>query len=365
MDRETIIDALKTLDGLDPDAVRGVSIRGAAVAVTLAGPEDAEAREALRAAAGRVLDDLEGVERAEVYLAEARSPEADPSVRPAEAPSQRDPAAPLELPGVKNIVAVGAGKGGVGKSTIAVHLAIGLGRRGLKVGLLDADVYGPSIATMLDFEGVPATPAGGGRIDPFDVGGIKAISIANFVQAQAPMIWRGPMIHGVVRQFLGDVDWGDLDYLILDLPPGTGDVPLTLAQSVGVTGAVIVSTPQTVALNDAVRAARMYQQLGIAVLGFVENMSFFVCGECGAEQDIFGRGGVSGAAERLGLEVLAELPLTTSVRRNTDTGRAGADFADDSPVAACTETMISNLLAAVEKRCAEGAPPKPLDVRQG
>jgi len=273
---------------------------------------------------------------------------------------------------IKDIVAVGAGKGGVGKSMVAMHLAVGLRRRGAAVGLLDADVYGPSIATLAGIEGAQPTPAptpgesGKPRIGPFDADGIKVMSMANFVTPGQAMIWRGPMVHGVVQQFLRDVDWGDLDYLVVDLPPGTGDVPLTLAQTVGVTGAVIVTTPQSLALADAMRAARMYRQLGIAILGVVENMSSFVCPACGAEHDIFGAGGAARAAAEAGYPLLAQIPLDLALRANTDGARAADNFdrPDTDPVGAALAALADNVVEQVRQRRAAGPPPKPIAMRR-
>jgi ATP-binding protein involved in chromosome partitioning len=272
------------------------------------------------------------------------------------------------LPGVKNVIAVGAGKGGVGKSTVAVHLAVGLQNRGLAVGLLDCDVYGPSIARMLDIEDLTPPELVDDKIPPFRAHGLEIMTIANFVPPGQAMIWRGPMINSAVLQFLRDVSWGELDYLVVDLPPGTGDAPLTLAQHVGVTGAVIVATPQPVALADAIRAAAMYQQLGIYVLGMVENMSYFVCPDCQAEHDIFGRGGARAAALEAGLPLLGELPLNVTVRRNTDSGKALEDFdpAVAGPaVAAALASMVDNVVKAVTLRNETLPPARPLRVGGG
>ncbi len=256
------------------------------------------------------------------------------------------------LSGVKNIIAVGAGKGGVGKSTIAVHLAIGLRRAGSAVGLMDCDIYGPSIAMMTGIEGAEPVMVGEKQIAPFDACGLKVISMANFIPPGAAMIWRGPMVHGAIKQFISDVAWGELDYLVVDLPPGTGDPPLTLAQTVGVTGAVIVTTPQPVALGDAMRAAQMYQKLGIHVLGVVENMSYFVCPSCKAEHDIFGRGGARKAAGDANLPLLGEIPMNLAMRVNTDAGAAEADFdeSQDPAVAGALAEMVENVAEQVRVR---------------
>src|SRR5437588_12296910 len=222
----------------------------------------------------------------------------------------RGPAGPPKgvLPEVKNVIAVGAGKGGVGKSTVAVNLAVGLQRCGAEVGLMDGDIYGPSMPTMLGIKGA-APMVRAGRILPHHVHGIHAITIGSLVEPDKPLIWRGPMAHGAFKQLLLDnTEWPDLDYLIVDLPPGTGDVPLTLCQLLPLTGAVVVATPQQVALDDAIRAVRMFQQLGAPILGLVENMSYFISPD-GREYDIFGRGGTEKAAQRLGLPYLGSLAL--------------------------------------------------------
>jgi ATP-binding protein involved in chromosome partitioning len=248
-------------------------------------------------------------------------------------------------PWVKHVIAVGAGKGGVGKSSIAVNLAVGLSRRGHAVGLLDGDIYGPSLPTMLglhDYEQAVIR----GRLQPFLVHGVKAITLGKLVEADKPLIWRGPMAHGAFKQLVEQSDWGELDYLVIDLPPGTGDVSLTMAQSLKLTGAVVVCTPQRVAQDDAVRAAKMFQQLGIEVLGVVENMSYFV-GDDGKEYDIFGKGGAEKMAARLGLPFLGAVPITTALRENSDRGDPSANFRRGS-LANALETVVEN----VEKQAA-------------
>ena len=242
------------------------------------------------------------------------------------------------LPGVKNIIAVGAGKGGVGKSTIAVLTAIGLSREGANVGLMDADVYGPSIPKMVGFE-FEKPRVRGEKILPLEACGVKVMSMGFMVEPERAVIWRGPMVHGVIKQFLEQVDWGELDYLIIDLPPGTGDVPLTLSQSIPMTGAVVVCTPQDVALLDAIKALRMYQQLNVDILGIVENMSYFRAPDTGKEYDLFGRGGARKAAERVGVPFLGEIPINVSVRVSGDSGRPDEAFekSDD----ATRESIVS------------------------
>ncbi len=233
------------------------------------------------------------------------------------------------VPGVKHIIAVGAGKGGVGKSTVAINLAVGLARKGHSVGVLDGDIYGPSLPTMLGLEAMDQTVLDG-VLQPFLVHGVKSITMGKLVESDKPLIWRGPMAHGAFHQLIERTQWGELDYLIIDLPPGTGDVPLTLAQSVQLSGAVIVCTPQKVAQDDAVRAAKMFESLGVETLGVVENMSFFIGDpdENGQtkEYDIFGKGGAQQMAQRLGLPFLGSIPINTALRANMDNGNPTKNF---------------------------------------
>ena len=228
------------------------------------------------------------------------------------------------VPGVKHIIAVGAGKGGVGKSTVAVNLAVGLARKGHSVGLLDGDIYGPSLPTMMGLGAMDQVVIEG-ALQPFLVHGVKCITMGKLVDTDKPLIWRGPMAHGAFHQLIERTQWGELDFLIIDLPPGTGDVPLTLAQSVQLAGAVVVCTPQKVAQDDAVRASGMFESLGVEVLGVVENMSFFI-GDDGKEYDIFGRGGAQTMAQKLGHPFLGAVPINTALRENSDSGRPGDNF---------------------------------------
>ncbi len=234
-------------------------------------------------------------------------------------PGSEPPSDAPQLPGVKHIIAVGAGKGGVGKSTVSVLLAIALANKGHAVGLLDGDIYGPSLPTMLGLDALDATVINN-KLQPFLVHGVKAVTLGKMVDPDKPLIWRGPMAHGAFKQLIERTAWGELDYLVIDLPPGTGDVPLTLAQSLSLTGAVVVCTPQKVAQDDATRAAAMFKQLGIDVLGVVENMSYFI-GDDGKNYDIFGRGGAEQMAQRLGLPFLGALPINMALRASLDTGK--------------------------------------------
>jgi len=222
-------------------------------------------------------------------------------------------------PTIKNIVPVASGKGGVGKSTVAANLALALAGTGARVGIMDADVYGPTIPTLLGLRTLPKpTPQ---KTLPAERYGVKVISMGFFIREEDAIIWRGPMLHKTVQHFLGNVDWGELDYLIVDLPPGTGDVQLTLCQSIPLTGAVVVSTPQDVALKVAQKAISMFGQLNTPVLGIIENMAHYVCPCCGARDEIFGSGGARQAAERLGVPFLGEIPLATAIRTSSDAGR--------------------------------------------
>lgn len=248
--------------------------------------------------------------------------------------------AAVPLAGVKHIIAVGAGKGGVGKSSISVNLAVGLARRGHAVGILDADIYGPSMPTMLGLQALEQSVVGG-MLQPFLVHGVKAITIGKLVDPEKPLIWRGPMAHGAFKQLTEQTEWGELDYLIIDLPPGTGDISLSMAQSLALTGAVVVCTPQQVALDDAIRAARMFQQLSVEVLGVVENMSVFV-GDDGKEYDLFGRGGAKKMASHLGVPFLGAVPITMTLRMNSDAGNPTANFAG-GPLTKALESLVEGV----------------------
>ena len=225
------------------------------------------------------------------------------------------------VPSVKNVVLIGSGKGGVGKSTVSANVAVALAQLGAKVGLLDADIYGPSVPLMMGLYGARPQSDDGKSVAPLTAFGVKVISIGFFVDPDQAMIWRGPMLHGALVQLLRDVKWGDLDYLILDLPPGTGDIQLTIAQQVSVSGAVVVTTPQDVALSDAIKAKTMFDKVNIPVLGFVENMSGFICPHCNHETDIFSKGGAEQAASKLSVSFLGRVPINPKIREGSDDGR--------------------------------------------
>jgi len=246
------------------------------------------------------------------------------------------------IPQVKYTVAVASGKGGVGKSTVAANLAVALNRAGAKVGLMDTDVYGPSVPILMG--GIDAPHVVEGKIEPPVEYGIKIISMAYFLPKDEAVIWRGPMLHKTIQQFLGDVRWGELDYLVMDLPPGTGDIQLSLSQTIPLSGAVIVSTPQDLALTVASKAIAMFQKLNVPILGIVENMSYYVCRQCGHREEIFGHGGAREAAAKLNFPFLGEIPLDLSIREQSDSGRPVA--LDTSTVYGKAFEQVAGALAA-------------------
>ena len=253
------------------------------------------------------------------------------------------------LPQVRNIIAVGSGKGGVGKSTVAVNLALALAAEGASVGVLDADIYGPSVPMMLGLSGRPDSPDGK-SIEPMRAHGLQAMSIGLLVDQDTPMIWRGPMATSALTQLLNETRWEALDYLVVDLPPGTGDIQLTMAQKIPVAGAVIVTTPQDIATLDARKALKMFEKLGIAVLGLVENMAVHVCSNCGHAEHVFGEGGGERMAEQYGVPLLGSLPLDAAIREQGDAGTPVVAARPDSPLAAQWRAVAARLVAELEKR---------------
>ena len=258
------------------------------------------------------------------------------------------------IPGVAHVVAVASGKGGVGKSTVAVNLAVALAQEGARVGLIDADVYGPNVPVMMGVREQPFQRDG--KILPLTAHGVKLMSMGFLVDPETPVIWRGPMLHGVMQNFTRDVDWGTLDYLIIDLPPGTGDVQLSLAQQVPLAGAVIVATPQQVALDDAQKAIAMFQKLEVPVLGMVENMSYFVCPSCDARHEIFSHGGARQKAEAMGLPFLGAIPIHPSVRQAGDAGTPVLVTAPDSPEAEAFRALARQVAARLSIQAAGDVP---------
>jgi ATP-binding protein involved in chromosome partitioning len=247
------------------------------------------------------------------------------------------------VPGIKNIIAVASGKGGVGKSTTAVNLALALAAEGASVGMLDADIYGPSQPTMLGIAGRPES-RDGKRIEPMEGHGLQASSIGFLIDLDTPMVWRGPMVTQALEQLLKDTNWRDLDYLVVDLPPGTGDIQLTLAQKVPVTGAVIVTTPQDIALIDARKGLKMFEKVGIPILGVVENMSFHICPKCGHESHIFGSGGAEKMSRDYGTELLGQLPLDEAIRSQADSGKP--------TVVSDPDGKVAEIYRRIARRCA-------------
>jgi len=261
------------------------------------------------------------------------------------------------LPSVKHLVAVASGKGGVGKSTIAVNLALALKRHGSAVGLLDADVYGPSVPHMLGRPEVPTRPAAGDHIAPAIYFGIKVMSVGFFVERTGAVVWRGPMVHKLLTQFLEDVEWGELDYLIVDLPPGTGDVQISLSQLVPLTGAVMVTTPQEVAVSDVVRACAMFEKVDVPILGIVENMSEYVCPQCGHRDHIFSHGGGRRLAEEVGVPLIGEIPITARIAESGDEGVPIVEAAPDSEQAKVFMDIAATIAGKISQAVLTRRPP--------
>lgn len=322
---EIVLDSLRKI--IDPDLrkdivklgfVKDLAIDGGKVSfrIVLTTPA-CPVKEEMESQAQALVSAIEGVTEVNVTM-------------DAEVPKGRGVKDNVAVPGVKNIIAVSSGKGGVGKSTVAVNLAVSLAQNGAKVGLMDADVYGPNVPLMLG-TGFEQPPVFNGQLIPLEAHGVKMISMALLVPQDKPMILRGPMLHGIVRQFLTDVNWGELDYLVVDMPPGTGDVQLSLAQLVPVQGAVIVTTPQEVSLADVRRAVKMFEQVNVPVLGVIENMSYFVAPDTGTRYNIFGEGGGKKLADEYGLKFLGEVPLGLEVREGGDKGIPVVISAPGSP----------------------------------
>jgi ATP-binding protein involved in chromosome partitioning len=331
----SIADPASGKDIVTAGLVEGIELRGSLVQVALLTDRaHAEAMEPVRRAAEALLSRQPGITNATAVLTGRKAP-----AQPAAAPAAHGPGhghghaqkPPLLLPDVKAIVAVASGKGGVGKSTVAVNLAVSLARQGHRTGLLDADIYGPSLPRMLGLSRKPEVR--GDKMIPLSAWGLSCMSIGFLVDEETAMIWRGPMVMGALEQMMGQVEWGALDILVVDMPPGTGDAQLTMAQRVALTGAVIVSTPQDIALIDARRGVRMFEKTRVPVLGLVENMSFFCCPACGHRAEIFGHGGARAEAQHLGTEFLGEVPLLLDIRTASDAGTPIAASAPESEAA--------------------------------
>jgi len=336
-------------DLISRDLVRALGVDAGSVrfVIETESADAARALEPVRAAAEAAVAAMEGVSKVSVALtAHGPAAKAPAGVGKGAAPSlsigRHPTAGPNEVPGVKRIIAVGSGKGGVGKSTVSANLAVALAREGWRVGLVDADIYGPSQPRMMGVAKKPASPDGKTIIPPVAFG-VRVISIGMMLPEEQALIWRGPMLMGALQQLMTQVAWGDLDALVIDMPPGTGDVQMTLCQKFPVTGAIIVSTPQDVALLDARRALNAFETLKTPVLGLIENMSTFVCPNCGHEEHIFGDGGVAREAEKHGLPMLGSLPLLLEVRLSGDGGQPVA--AGDSPAGEPYRRMARSLIA--------------------
>ncbi|HEY8015029.1 MAG TPA: Mrp/NBP35 family ATP-binding protein [Dongiaceae bacterium] len=368
-----VLAALKTI--ADPDRggnivdlgmVSGLALRGGHVAFAI---EVDRARapklEGLRAQAEKAVAALPGILSVSAVLT-AERPAGKAPVAPAQqahghqghahpTPGQQAPAAKPGIPGVHAIVAVASGKGGVGKSTTAVNLALALKTLGLRVGLLDADIYGPSQPRMMGISGRPSSPDGR-RLLPMVNYDVKVMSMGFMVPEDTPMIWRGPMVMSAINQMLRDVEWGDLDILVVDLPPGTGDAQLTMAQQVPLAGAVIVSTPQDIALIDARKGLNMFRKVDVPVLGIIENMSYFACPHCGERSDIFSHGGARREAAKLGIDFLGELPLDMAIRETSDGGHPIVAAAPDSGPAKTYRAIAEQVWHKVQGAPAKAAP---------
>lgn len=322
-----VIDPISGKDVVSAGIIQGLQTKDGNVAFAIEVPAEKGAEmEPLRKEAENTIFALKGVVSATVVLTAERPQGASGGPQqPQGGPQPSKPAGPAQqqsadlLPGVKSIIAVASGKGGVGKSTTAVNIALGLAAGGHSVGLLDADIYGPSMPRMMGITGRPNS-ADGKTLDPMQNYGIKVMSIGFMIDEETPMIWRGPMVQSALEQMMRDVNWGELDVLVVDMPPGTGDAQLTMAQRVPLTGAVIVSTPQDIALLDARKGLNMFRKVDVPVFGIVENMSYFLCPDNGKRYDIFGHGGARKEADRMGVDFLGEVPIEIDIREMSDKG---------------------------------------------
>ncbi len=326
-------------------------------------PRQGAAMEPLRKAAEKAVYDLEGVTSVTAVLTAERAAPSGPAGQAPQQPAQGQAQGSAQgpggamIPGIRSIIAVASGKGGVGKSTVTTNLSLALAQLGLKVGVLDADIYGPSQPMMMGVEGRPES-ADGQTMEPLENYGVQVISIGFLIDRDEAMIWRGPMVQSALQQMLRDVDWGELDVLVVDMPPGTGDAQLTMAQQVPLSGAVIVSTPQDIALLDARKGLNMFRKVDVPVLGIIENMSVFVCPNCGHESHIFSHGGARREAEKLGMEFLGEIPLDIEIRETSDGGRPVTVSKPDTPNAQAFLAIAKRVWEKVSAQSAGRQAPK-------
>ncbi len=337
-----VADSERGQDVVTLGLISGVVVKDGNVGFALeVDPAEGSAKEPLRKACEAAVERLSGVLSVTAVLtAERPAQQAAPS-GPAQAPASQQPK-PI-LPGVRSVIAIASGKGGVGKSTTAVNLAVAMASQHVRVGLLDCDIYGPSIPRMLNLSGQPEV-VGERTLRPMANYGVKCMSIGFLVAEDTAMIWRGPMVMQALEQMMRDVEWGELDVLLCDLPPGTGDAQLTMAQRVPITGAVIVSTPQDIALLDVTRGINMFQQVNVPIFGVIENMSYYICPECGHRADIFHHGGARETALRLGADFLGEIPLDMDIRTTSDSGRPIVVDQPESPYAGAYRRIASGLI---------------------
>ncbi|MEO3435298.1 iron-sulfur cluster carrier protein ApbC [Inquilinus sp. CAU 1745] len=329
--------------------VSGLHVRDGHVLFSIeVDPQRGPALEPLRQAAEDAAKAIPGVLSVTAVLTAERPSQAAPRQSAAPPPQARPAPARQKaaVEGVKAIIAVASGKGGVGKSTTAANLALALSVNGHKVGLLDADIYGPSMPRMMGLRGKPTSPDGK-SLNPMENFGIKVMSMGFMVEEETPMIWRGPMVQSALMQMLRDVNWGELDVLVVDMPPGTGDAQLTMAQQVPLAGAIIVSTPQDIALLDARKGLNMFRKVDVPVLGIIENMSYFVCPDCGSQHDIFGHGGAKAEAARLGCPFLGEIPLHLAIRETSDSGNPIVMSQPDGPHAQAYRAIAERVWEAL------------------
>ena len=370
--RDEVMAALAKVPGPDgrtplPDsgAIAGLTFRdGKAFLAIVVDPGEASAMEPMRARAEAAIKAVPGVSGAVVTLTAEQAPGVGGGSGHERAhaghgqQAHRGGRAAQPIPGVKRIIAVASGKGGVGKSTVACNLAVGLARLGRKVGVLDADLFGPSMPKLFGLSAKPEVAPDGQKLVPLEAYGVKVMSIGFLVEEGAAVVWRGPMVMSALTQLLREVAWGDLDVLVVDMPPGTGDTQLTMAQDVPLSGAVIVSTPQDLALIDARRGIAMFKQVQVPLIGVVENMSYFICPHCGGRTDVFSHAGARREAEKLDVPFLGEVPLDIAIRANSDEGRpVVASLADSAQAAAFVE--IARRVAETLETGAPGAKPAP------